>query len=252
MYLLICGQPFCKIALKILKERIHLVFTLEHLHFMPFKSQQHLESRSSYTAFFLKPTDDSCWHSSDVTRSEPAGRYPGNQPLPLPRLLCCSRASWPLLGALGLAPAWPSFFPSRLSWPTPAASHSFPGFPACRGLGNASQVRQRSAFFTAGSFAATRRLPPAALPTCAAAGCVPGSQSSEPVMELRGIPATGRWEPTPLHTWCGTLEIPPALPPTSDPRGSIISADFYTVPLLPCSYFPKWEPRGRPAGLGIS
>ena len=109
MYLLICGQTFCKIALKILKERIHLVSTLEHSHFMPFKSKRHLDSRSSYTAFFLKPTDDSCWHSSDVTPSEPAGRYPGDQPLPLPCLLCCSRASWPLLGALGLAPAWPSF-----------------------------------------------------------------------------------------------------------------------------------------------
>ena len=94
-------------------------------------------------------------------------------------------------------------------------------------------------FFTVGSFPAIRSLPAAALPTCMAAGCVPGSQSSEPMMELRGIPAMGCWEATLLHTWCRTLEIPPALPPTSDPRGSIISADFYTVPLLPCSYFPK-------------
>ena len=53
MYLLICGQIFCKIPLKVLKERIHLVFTLEHLHFMPFKSKQHLESRSSYTVLFF-------------------------------------------------------------------------------------------------------------------------------------------------------------------------------------------------------
>ena len=132
-----------------------------------------------------------------------------------------------------------ALFLSWLSWPTPAASHSFPGFTACRGLGNTSQVRQLSVFFTVGSFPAIRSLPSAALPTCIAAGCVPGSQTSEPGMELRGIPAMGCWETTPLHTWCRTLEIPPALPPTSDPRGSIISADFYTVPLLPCSYFPK-------------
>lgn len=53
MYLLICGRIFCKIPLKVLKERIHLVFTFEHLHFMPFKSKQHLESRSSYIVFFF-------------------------------------------------------------------------------------------------------------------------------------------------------------------------------------------------------
>ena len=50
----------------------------------------------------------------------------------------------------------PSLRAVRSAWPTPAASPSFPGFIACRGFGNTSQVRQWSAFFTAGSLPAKR------------------------------------------------------------------------------------------------
>lgn len=36
------NQIFCKMPLKVLRERIHLVFALDHLHFMYFRSKQHL------------------------------------------------------------------------------------------------------------------------------------------------------------------------------------------------------------------
>lgn len=58
MYLLVFGQAlsqiFCRILLKVLKEIIHLVFTLHHLNVIYFSIKQHLELTSIYTVNFLK------------------------------------------------------------------------------------------------------------------------------------------------------------------------------------------------------
>lgn len=55
MYLLVCGQAlsqiFCKIPLKVLKGRVHLVFTVDH--FLCFMSKQHLELASTNTVYFI-------------------------------------------------------------------------------------------------------------------------------------------------------------------------------------------------------
>lgn len=57
MYLLVCGyalsQIFCKFPLKALKERMHLIFTLDGLHFIYFKSKEHLELTFIYTVYFF-------------------------------------------------------------------------------------------------------------------------------------------------------------------------------------------------------
>lgn len=116
MYLLICGQIFCKIPLKVLKERIHLVFTFEHLHFMPFKSKQHLESRSSYIVFFflnqqMTPAG-TCLMWLDLSLQ---GDIPGTSLCPFtsssgaagPADLCWVPWVWPLLGPLSLSPGCP-------------------------------------------------------------------------------------------------------------------------------------------------
>lgn len=126
MYLLICGQIFCKIPLKVLKERIHLVFTFEHLHFMPFKSKQHLESRSSYiVVFFLNQQmtpAGTCLMWLDLSLQ---GDIPGTSLCPFtsssgaagPADLCWVPWVWPLLGPLSLLAvlAHSSCFPF-ISW----------------------------------------------------------------------------------------------------------------------------------------
>lgn len=109
-------------------------------------------------------------------------------------------------------------------------------------------LRQRSVFFTVGSFPAIRSLPAAVLPTCMAAGC-PGSP------ELRAHDGAERNSchgllggHPPAHLVQDT-QIP--CPTSTDPREA--SSQQISTPFLfcPVPISPNESP-GRPAGLGIS
>lgn len=139
---------------------------------MYFRSKQHLELTSIYTVylFFLKsqqmtPAGTLLMWLGPSLRGDPSlgPVMPPSQP-PL-----WSRSSWLLLDSLASGHCLAlsrSLWAVPSVWPTPAASHPFPDFIACRRLGNSSQVRHDQHSSQLAIFLPNGSLPLAASRTC--------------------------------------------------------------------------------------